>query len=163
MEMESLRDLYVDELRDLLHAENQVLKALPKMAKTARNPQLQEMFTQHLDETRTQIERLEQIFDSMGMPARGKKCKGMQGIIEEGQEMMKEDMDESVMDAALIAAAQRVEHYEMAGYGTVRTYARLLGDEKAAHLLQQTLNEEGETDKKLTRLAESSVNQQAAN
>jgi ferritin-like metal-binding protein YciE len=162
MEMNSLRDLYVDELRDLLHAENQIIKALPKMAKAANSPDLQQAFTEHLEESRGHIERLNRIFEQMGEKPRTKKCKGMEGIIEEGKEMMESMDGDSVMDAGLIAAAQRVEHYEMAAYGTVRTYAQILGDKKAADLLQQTLDEEGETDKKLTALAQHGINAEAA-
>jgi ferritin-like metal-binding protein YciE len=162
MEMESLRDLYVDELRDVLNAEGQLVKALPKMAKSAIAEDLKTAFQDHLEETKTHVERLEQIFKDMGMPARGKKCKAMEGLIAEGKEKMEEDMEDEVMDAALIGSAQRVEHYEIAAYGTLRTYAKLLGDDQAARLLQQTLDEEGKTDKKLTQLAESHINVEAA-
>jgi ferritin-like metal-binding protein YciE len=162
MQMESLQDLYLEELRDLYSAENQLLKALPKMAKAATNEKLQQAFTMHLDETRGHVERLEQIFDKLGEKAKGKKCKGMEGLVEEGKEMMEEADDDDVMDAGLISAAQRIEHYEIAGYGCARTYAKLLGDEQAARLLQQTLDEEGMTDKKLTQLAESTINVEAA-
>lgn len=161
MSMDSLRELYVDELRDLLSAESQLMKALPKMAKAASNPELKQAFELHLQQTKGQMERLEQIFQTMGMTARAKKCKGMEGLIEEGKEMMEEDADPEVMDAALISAAQKAEHYEIASYGTVRTFARLLGDDNAARLLQQTLDEEGDTDKKLTLLAEGWINRQA--
>ena len=161
MEIDSLRKLYVDELKDLYSAEKQILQALPKMAKKATNAQLKKGFETHLEETRGQVERLDQIFEMLGKSPRGKKCKGMEGLLEEGKEMMQEDMDPEVMDAALIAAAQRVEHYEIAGYGTVRTYAQLLGETQHAKLLQQTLEEEGNTDKKLTQLAESSINVEA--
>jgi ferritin-like metal-binding protein YciE len=161
MHIDSLRDLYVDELRDLLSAENQLIKALPKMAKAANSPQLRSAFEQHLEQTRQQEERLQQIFQTMGVTARAKKCKGMEGVIAEGQEMLSEDLDPQVKDAALISAAQRAEHYEIAAYGTVRTYAQILGDEQAARLLQQTLDEEGQTDKMLTQLAESGINRQA--
>jgi len=162
MDMSTLQDLYLDELRDLLNAEGQIIKALPKMAKKASSPELQQAFQSHLEETKGHVERLNQIFEKMGEKPRSKKCKGMEGIIEEGKDVMEEAENEEVLDAALIAAAQRVEHYEMAAYGTVRTYARLLGDEQAARLLQQTLDEEGETDKKLTALAESGINVEAA-
>ena len=162
MEMDSLRKLYVDELKDLYSAEKQILQALPKMAKKAKNAQLKQAFELHLQETQNQVERLDQVFELLGKSPRGKKCKGMEGLLEEGKEMMQEDMEPEVMDAALIAAAQRVEHYEIAGYGTVRTYARILGEDKHARLLQQTLDEEGNTDKKLTQLAESSINVEAA-
>ena len=161
MEMENLQDLFVEELRDLYSAENQLLKALPKMAKKASSPDLQDAFQTHLKETEGHVKRLEQIFGKLGKKPTGKKCKGMEGLIEEGKEMMSEDAEPEVLDAGLISAAQRVEHYEIAGYGTVRTYAKLLGDEQAAKLLQQTLDEEGATDKKLTQLAESSINVEA--
>jgi ferritin-like metal-binding protein YciE len=155
MEIDSLRKLYVDELKDLYSAEKQILQALPKMAKKATNPQLRQGFEKHLEQTRMQVERLDRIFELLGKSPRGKKCKGMEGLLEEGKEMMQEDMDDDVMDAALISAAQRVEHYEIAGYGTVRTYAELMGEKEHAKLLQQTLDEEGQTDKELSRLAQS--------
>lgn len=154
MEIDSLRKLYVDELKDLYSAEKQILQALPKMAKKASNQQLRQGFEKHLEQTRIQVERLDRIFELLGKSPRGKKCKGMEGLLEEGKEMMQEDMDDDVMDAALISAAQRVEHYEIAGYGTVRTYADLLGEKEHAKLLQQTLDEEGQTDKELTKLAQ---------
>jgi ferritin-like metal-binding protein YciE len=162
MDLKSLQALYVDELRDLLSAEKQLVKALPKMAKAASNSQLQQAFQLHLEQTRGHVERLEQVFQTMNMTARAKKCKGMEGLITEAQELMEEEGDPAVLDAGLIAGAQKVEHYEIAGYGTVRTYARLLGYNDAVNLLQQTLDEEGETDKKLTQIAESSVNLEAA-
>jgi ferritin-like metal-binding protein YciE len=162
MEIDNLRKLYVEELKDLHSAERQIIQALPKMVKKASNPKLKAAFEQHLEITRMQVERLDQIFERIGKKGTGKKCKGMEGLIEEGKEMMEEDMEPEVMDAALIAAAQRIEHYEMAGYGTVRTYARLLGEERDAKLLQKTLDEEGEADKLLTQLAESSINVEAA-
>lgn len=155
MEIDSLRKLYVEELKDLYSAEKQILQALPRMAKKAKNPQLKAGFEEHVRVTEEQVKRLDQIFEGLGKSPRGKKCKGMEGLLEEGKEVMQEDMDDETRDAALIAAAQRVEHYEMAGYGTVRTYANLLGEREAARLLQQTLDEEGLTDKKLTQLAES--------
>ena len=159
--MESLRDLYVEELKDLYSAENQILKALPKMAKKASSDELRAAFEEHLEITRSQVERLETIFDDLERSPKGKRCKGMAGLIEEGSEMMKEDAEPDVLDAALISAAQRVEHYEIAAYGTVRTYAERLGLDKHSRLLQQTLDEEGEADKKLTQIAESSVNPDA--
>src|SRR5436190_17641875 len=162
MTLDTLKDLYVSELKDLYSAENQILKALPKMAKAASNPSLKSAFQEHEAQTQGQVQRLEQIFQQMGKGPGGKACKGMQGLIEEGEEMMKEDAEPEVLDAALIAAAQRVEHYEIAGYGTVRTYAQQLGETQAARLLQQTLDEEGETDKKLSSLAERAVNLKAA-
>ncbi|HSU69721.1 MAG TPA: ferritin-like domain-containing protein [Tepidisphaeraceae bacterium] len=162
MQMQDLQDLYVEELRDIYNAEKQLVRALPKMAKKATHDELKDAFTMHLEQTKGHVERLEQIFEKLGKRAGGKTCKAMQGIVEEGKEMMEEDAEPEVMDAGLIAAAQRVEHYEIAAYGTVRTYARLLGDDQAAKLLQTTLDEEGETDKKLTKLAESSINIEAA-
>ncbi|MEO5719321.1 MAG: ferritin-like domain-containing protein [Chthoniobacterales bacterium] len=155
MELKTLKDLYIHELKDLYSAENQIIKALPKMAKAATNPKLADGFKQHLEQTKEHATRLEQILKSHNETIRGPKCKGMEGVIKEGQEMIEEDAADEVRDAGLISAAQRVEHYEMAGYGTARTYANLLGDARGEKLLQQTLNEEGETDKKLTRLAES--------
>jgi ferritin-like metal-binding protein YciE len=154
MKLDSLKELYVDELKDLYSAENQLLKALPKMAKAATSPALKKGFEKHLEETKGQVERLEQIFKALDESPKGKKCKAMEGLVEEGKELMEEDAEPEVMDAALIAAAQRVEHYEIAGYGCVRTYAQLLGETQAAKLLQQTLDEEGKTDQALTKLAE---------
>jgi len=162
MKLDSLKKLYVEELRDLYDAENQLLKALPKMAESSSTPELKTGFETHLRETENQVRRLETIFQSLGEASRGKTCKAMKGLIEEGKELMDEDADPEVLDAGLIAAAQRVEHYEIAGYGTVRTYARLLGETEAERLLQETLDEEGQTDKKLTRLAEQLINRQAA-
>jgi len=153
MNLDTLRDLFVDELKDLYSAEHQLLKALPKMAKAATSPQLKRAFESHLKETKGQVERLDQVFADLDVSPKGKKCKAMEGLVEEGAEWMEEDADPDVMDAGLIAAAQRVEHYEMAGYGCVRTYAQLLGEDKAATLLQKTLDEEGAADKKLTELA----------
>jgi ferritin-like metal-binding protein YciE len=161
MPMESLRDLYVEELKDLYSAENQLLKALPKMAKKASSDQLRVAFEEHLEVTRNQVERLETIFEDLERSPKGKRCKGMAGLIEEGNDMMKEDAEPDVLDAALIAAAQRVEHYEIAAYGTVRTYSQHLGLSDHTRLLQQTLDEEGEADKRLTALAETSVNLEA--
>jgi ferritin-like metal-binding protein YciE len=161
MALDSLHDLYVNELKDLYNAENQLVKALPKMAKAASNPDLKAAIEEHLEVTRKQVERLERVFEGLGVSPKGKKCKAMEGLIEEGKEVMEEDGEEAVIDAALIAAAQRVEHYEMAGYGCVRTFARLLGYEEAARLLQETLDEEGEADKKLTELAETGINVEA--
>lgn len=161
MKLKTLHDLYVDELKDLYNAENQLLKALPKMAKAASDPQLAQAFTDHLEETTGHVDRLEKIFKKLDASPKGKKCKAMEGLLEEGKDLMAEDAAPSVMDAALIAAAQRVEHYEMAGYGCVRTYARLLGYEEAADLLQETLDEEGTADKKLTDLAETIINAEA--
>jgi ferritin-like metal-binding protein YciE len=157
----TLEELYVAELKDLYSAENQLLKALPKMAKAASSPELRTAFEDHLEQTRGQVERLETIFKKLGASPKGKKCKAMEGLIDEGSELMAEQAEPAVMDAALIAAAQRVEHYEMAGYGSVRTFARLLGDQEAADLLQETLDEEEATDKKLTELAETTINVEA--
>lgn len=162
MEMQTLRDLYIDELKDLWSAEKMLVKALPKMAKAASHPELSKAFTTHLRQTEQQVKRLEQIFDDLGESPRGKKCIGMEGLIEEGQELLKEKPDPDVLDAGLISKAQHIEHYEIAGYGTVRTYAELLGEARQAQLLQQTLDEEGQTDKLLTQLAESSINIEAA-
>jgi len=162
MAMDSLKDLYVDELKDLYNAENQLLKALPKMAKKASAPELKRAFQDHLAQTEGHVERLEKIFKGMGEKPTGKTCKAMKGLIEEGKEIIEEDGEGSVLDAALIGAAQRVEHYEIAGYGVVRTFASLLGEDDAMEKLQRTLNEEAETDKKLTKLAESIVNVEAS-
>ena len=161
MPLESLHDLYVNELKDLYNAENQLLKALPKMAKAADAPELKAAFEEHLEVTRGQVARLEKVFAALGVSPKGKKCKAMEGLIEEGKELLEEDADPAVLDAALIAAAQKVEHYEMAGYGCARAFASLLGYEDAAALLQETLDEEGEADKKLTELAETVVNVEA--
>ena len=161
MKLKTLHDLYVDQLKDLFSAENQLLKALPKMAKAATSPELSAAFTEHLAETKIQIERLETIFSELEFSPKGKACKAMAGLLEEGAEAISDDADPSVRDAALIAAAQRVEHYEMAGYGCVRTFARLLGYEDSAQLLQTTLDEECSADKKLTELAESIINVEA--
>jgi ferritin-like metal-binding protein YciE len=158
MSMDSLKDLYVDELKDLYNAENQLLKALPKMAKKASAPELKRAFQDHLAQTKGHVDRLEKIFKGLGEKPTGKVCKAMKGLVEEGKEVIDEDGDASVLDAALIGAAQRVEHYEMAGYGVVRTFASLLGENNAVAALQKTLNEEGEADKKLTKLAESIIN-----
>ena len=155
MEIDSLRKLYVEELKDLYSAEKQILQALPRMAKKVSNPDLKSGLEAHLRQTEEQVKRLDRIFEGLGKSSRGKKCKGMEGLIEEGKEILQEDMDPETRDAALIAVQQKVEHYEIAGYGTVRTYAELLGEREAAKLLQQTLDEEGATDKKLTQLAES--------
>jgi ferritin-like metal-binding protein YciE len=161
MSLATMRDLYVHELKDLYSAENQIIKALPKMARTASSEELRAAFEEHLEQTKEHARRLETIFEGMEMSARGKKCKAVEGLIEEGKQTMEQDAEPSVLDAALIAAAQRVEHYEIAGYGCARTYARLLGEDEAAELLQQTLDEEGETDKKLTDLAERAINLEA--
>lgn len=153
MDMESLKDLMIDELKDLYSAENQILKALPKMIKKATSPDLKQGFEKHLKETQGHVERLEKIFQELDESPKGKKCKGMEGVIADGKELMEEDAEPEVMDAGLIGAAQHVEHYEMAGYGCVRTYAELLGLNNIAKLLQKTLDEEKATDEKLTELA----------
>jgi ferritin-like metal-binding protein YciE len=161
MEMESLHELYVSELKDLYSAEKQIVKALPKMVKNATNPQLKKAFSDHLDETEGHVDRLEKIFQMLGEKAGGKKCKGMEGLIEEAKELLDEDATEEVVDAGLISKAQHVEHYEMAGYGTVRTYAQQLGFSDQAKLLQQTLDEEGRANELLTQIAETAVNVEA--
>jgi ferritin-like metal-binding protein YciE len=160
-ETNPLEELLIDQLKDLYSAENQIIKALPKMTKAATAPELKRAFERHLEETRRQVERLNQIADNLEVKLTGKKCKGMEGLIEEGKEIMEEDLDENAIDAGLIGAAQKVEHYEIAAYGTARTHAQLLGFNKVARLLQQTLDEEGATDKKLTALAESVINVEA--
>jgi ferritin-like metal-binding protein YciE len=156
-----LEELLVEELKDLYSAENQIIKALPRMAKASSSPELRRAFERHLEETKRQVERLNQIGEALDTKLTGKKCKGMEGLIEEGKEMMAEDLDDNAIDAGLIGAAQKVEHYEIAAYGTARTHAEMLGYTKAAKLLQQTLDEEGATDKKLTALAESIINVEA--
>lgn len=161
MKMDSLKDLYVEQLKDLYSAENQILEALPKMADKASHPELKKAFQEHEQVTRDQVRRLEQVFDDLGAKPSGHHCKGMEGLLKEGEELMRERADADVLDAGLITAAQRVEHYEIAGYGTVRTYARSLGLDNQADLLQQTLDEEGSTDHRLTRLAEQVVNPDA--
>jgi ferritin-like metal-binding protein YciE len=163
MALEDLKELFVDELRDVLSAEKQLLKALPKMAKAATSTELRKGFEKHLKETEGQVGRLEQVFESVGETARAKTCKAMKGLLEEGSEIIAEDMESDVKDAALIAAAQKVEHYEIATYGTLVTWAKQLDLKKAAKLLGQTLDEEKNTDLKLTELAESSVNVAAVN
>jgi ferritin-like metal-binding protein YciE len=160
-ETNPLEELLVDELKDLYSAETQIVKALSKMMKAAGSPELKRAFERHLEETRRQVERLNQIAENLDVKLTGKKCKGMECLIEEGKEIMEEDLDENAVDAGLIGAAQKVEHYEIAAYGTARTHAQLLGLTKIARLLQQTLDEEGATDKKLTALAESIINVEA--
>lgn len=154
MKVESLRDLYLEQLQDLYNAEQQLIKALPKMAKAATSEELKTAIENHLEETKVQAERIETICEHMGEKASGKKCKAMEGLIKEGAETMGEDMEDSLMDAALIADAQRVEHYEIAGYGCVHAYATRLGEEEAAELLAQTLAEEKAADTKLNEIAE---------
>lgn len=159
--IDSLNALLEEELKDIYSAEKQLLKALPKMAKKATSEELRAALEEHLEVTEGQVERLEQVFEALGKPAKAKTCKAMQGLVEEATEIMEEDADDAVMDAGIIAAAQKVEHYEIASYGTVRTWARLCGEEEAAELLQETLDEEAEADKKLTELAENFVNPEA--
>jgi len=154
MQKDSLRQLYVNELKDLYNAETQLVKALPKMAKASSNAELRQGFEEHLRQTSEHVSRLEQIFDMLGEKATGKKCLGMEGLVKEGAETMSENYEGALMDAAIIGAAQRVEHYEIAGYGTVRTFAELLGENEHVSLLEQTLEEEKETDEKLTQLAD---------
>jgi ferritin-like metal-binding protein YciE len=157
MKLQSLEELFVHECKDLLSAEKQLVKALPKMAKGAANEQLRAAFEEHLEQTKGHVERLEQVFSGIGKAARAEHCKGMEGLIEEGADLLEEHADDMIKDAALIAAAQKVEHYEISGYGTARTLAELLGHQDAVELLQQTLDEEKETDQKLTKLAMSEI------
>src|SRR5579862_3598831 len=161
MQGSTLQGLFVEELRDLYDAERQISQALPKMAHSANNDDLRAAFEDHLQQTNEHIARLEQVFGFLGTAPAGKKCLGVAGVIKEGEELVKQGVSSEVLDAGLIATAQKVEHYEMAGYGTVRTWAKELGHNKAAKLLQDTLDEEGETDKKLTKLAERQINKQA--
>ena len=158
----TLNDLFVEALKDVYHAEKQILRALPKMAKSAESDQLRQAFQTHREETERQVERLEQVFELIGKPARGKPCQAMQGIIEEGKEIMEDFADSEALDAGLIDAAQAVEHYEICRYGTLKAWATQLGMRDAARLLDQTLQEEKKTDKLLSQLAESAVNQKAA-
>jgi ferritin-like metal-binding protein YciE len=158
----TLHDAFIDELRDAYDGEKQLTKALPKLAKSATSPELRAAFENHLEETQGHVERLEQIFTSLGEKVRGKHCDGLAGIIEEGKSVMEEDFDEQTMDACLIASGQRAEHYEMAAYGTLVAWARAMGHDDAAELLQETLDEEKAADEKLTSLAEGGINQQAA-
>jgi ferritin-like metal-binding protein YciE len=158
MKLNTLKDLYIHELKDLYSAEKQIIKALPKMVKAATNDKLASGFQEHLEQTRNHAETVEKILSTHDQTTRAPKCKGMEGILEEGSELIEEEADDEVRDAGLIAAAQRVEHYEIAGYGTARTYASLLGDTQGEKLLQTILDEEAETDKKLTSLATSSIN-----
>jgi ferritin-like metal-binding protein YciE len=158
----TLHDAFIDELRDMYDAEKQLTKALAKLAKASSNPKLRQAFESHLEETQGQIERLEQVFERLDEKVRGKHCDGIAGIIEEGKSIMEEDFDETTMDACLIAAGQRAEHYEMAAYGTLVAWAQAMGHTEAAKLLQQTLDEEKSADKKLSGLAEGGINQNAA-
>ena len=158
MSINSLQDLMVDELRDMYHAENQLLKALPKMAEAASTPALKQAFERHLEQTEIQVNRIEEIFEQLGGDPKGKRCKGMEGIITEGAEVIDQEGPDAVIDAALIAAAQRVEHYEIAAYGCIRSYANLLGLSDVAKLIEQSLEEEEATDQLLSELAETEVN-----
>ena len=160
--MEALQKLLTDELQDIYDAEHQLVKAIPKLIEAANSSELQQALKDHLSVTQQQVTRLEQIFQQLGEKAQRKPCKGMAGIVSEGQEMLEEDLEESTMDAAIIGAAQKVEHYEIASYGTVRTLAEYLGNDRVAQLLQETLDEEKEADELLTQIAESSINVEAA-
>lgn len=162
MKIQSLKDLFLDELKDAYDFEHQLLDALPKMAEKARDEKLQKGFEQHLEETRGQVKRLEEVFASLGEEPERKTCKGMKGLLKEGEEVLGARGDENAIDAALIGAAQRVEHYEMAAYGTLRSLAQALGHPREAKTLQRILDQEGKTDEKLTKLAESRVNPRAA-
>jgi len=160
VENDGLKELYTDELKDLYHAENQLVKALPKMAKAATSEALRQGFEEHLEQTKEHVQRLERIFKALDESPKGKKCVGMEGLLKEGSEVMEEDFEDAVLDAALIGAAQRVEHYEIAAYGTVCAFANILGETQQASLLQETLEEEKKTDEKLTELA-TKINAQA--
>ena len=162
MKTGTLEDLLTEELKDIYSAENQIVKALPKMAKAAQSEELRRAFEKHLEQTKEQVRRIEQICEELSISPRGKKCVGMEGLIEEGKEVMQEDLDMDTMDAGLIGAAQKVEHYEMAAYGTASAHARQLGFTRAVQLLEKTLQEEKTTDEKLTQLAENQINVQSA-
>ncbi|PYK21228.1 MAG: ferritin-like domain-containing protein [Verrucomicrobia bacterium] len=161
MKLDTLQKLYTDELRDLYNAEHQLLKALPKMAKAASSEELKGAFEKHLEQTKSHVKRLEQVFKELDENPKGKTCRAMKGLIEEGSEILQQDGEESILDAGIIVAAQKVEHYEIASYGSVRTFAHLLGQNKAAELLQTTLDEESETNELLNRLAKSTINPEA--
>jgi ferritin-like metal-binding protein YciE len=161
MQIDSLEKLFVDQLKDIYNAEKQITKALPKMAKAATDEELKNAFQTHLRQTEKQLQRLEQIFKDLGKTPQGKHCAGMEGVIEEGKELLEEDVEEGVLDAGLIGAAQKVEHYEIAAYGCLKTYARLLGNDRAAGLLEETLNEEKQTDQLLSEIAERAINVEA--
>jgi ferritin-like metal-binding protein YciE len=165
MKMSNFQDLYVEQLRDLYSAESQLCEALPKMAQAATHPELKQSFQMHLEQTERQRQDVRQIIEQIGGQADGHECKAMKGLIQEGQEVIqaKAESDPEVLDAALIAAAQRIEHYEIAGYGTVHTFAKMMGDQQAMQVLARIASEEGETDKKLTRLAENIINPAAMN
>jgi ferritin-like metal-binding protein YciE len=162
MKVNSLKELFVEELKDIYDAENQIVKALPKMVKATSTPELQKAFAEHLEKTKGHVQRLEQIFNRLGEQPKAKKCDGIRGIIEEGEEVISEGSEGPVRDAGLIAGAQRVEHYEMAVYGSLKTWAGQLGDSQAVTLLEETLNEEKEADRTLTQIAASGVNTEAA-
>jgi ferritin-like metal-binding protein YciE len=161
MKLDNLRKLFVEELRDLYSAENQLVKALPKMATGASSEELKQALEDHLEQTQGHVERLEEVFEQLDETPKGKTCKAMKGLVEEGSEILEEDGEDSVVDAGIIAAAQKVEHYEIASYGTVRAWAGLLGENEAAELLQETLDEEGEANKLLNKLAQDIVNPEA--
>jgi ferritin-like metal-binding protein YciE len=161
MKLNSLHDLYVNDLRDLYDAESRLIKTLPKTVEAASSPELRQALEQHLEQSKVQVQRLEKIFGKLGESIKGQKCKGMEGIIEEGEDLMDKDAPPAVADAALISTTQRMEHYEIAGYGTLCNFARRLGFEDHAQLLHQTLEEERETDRKLTSLADSYINEEA--
>lgn len=161
MKLDTLKKLYISELRDLYNAETQLLKALPKMAKGASSEELKDAFEKHLEQTKGHVERLDEVFQELDEKPKGKTCKAMKGLIDEGSEILGEDGEESVIDAGIIVAAQKVEHYEIAGYGSVRTFAQLLGKDRSADLLQKTLEEESETNELLNKLAEEIVNPEA--
>ena len=161
MRLDTLEKLYISELRDLYSAETQLVKALPKMAKGASSPELKDAFEKHLEQTKGHVQRLEQLFEQLDDSPKGKTCQAMKGLIEEGSEIINEEGEDSVLDAGLIVAAQKVEHYEIASYGSVRTFANLLGQDEAAKLLQSTLDEESETNETLNQLAEGIVNEEA--
>lgn len=162
MKYETLKDLFLDELRDIYDAEHEIVKALPKMAAAATSPELRNAFAHHLDQTKRHVTRVEQIFEGLGEKPKAKKCDGVRGIIDEGEDLMGQKGDASVLDAGLIAGAQRVEHYEMAVYGSLRNWASRIGNLQAVPLLEETLNEEKEADQTLTQIAEQSVNRQAS-
>jgi ferritin-like metal-binding protein YciE len=161
MKLQTLHDLFILELQDLYDAENQILEALPKMAEAASDEKLRKGFQEHVKQTEDQIARLKEIANQLEFDLQGKKCKGMEGLIKEGEELLKEKVDQAVLDAALIGAAQKVEHYEIAGYGTAITYAKLMNHTEAEKLLKETMNEEETTDEKLTKLAEGGINEEA--
>ena len=161
MKLNTLKTLYTNELRDLYNAENQLIKALPKMAKAASSEELKNAFQKHLEQTKSHVERLEQVFEELGEKPTGKTCQAMKGLIEEGSEILHQDGEDSIIDAGIIVAAQKVEHYEIASYGSVRTFAELLGKDRSVELLQTTLNEESETNETLNQLAEGIVNPEA--